>query len=716
MGVPSDMEEILKEFLVESQENLDRLDHDLVTLEGDPASQEALASVFRTIHTVKGTCGFLGFGKLESVSHVGESLLARLRDGELRLTPEITSGLLALVDAVRAMLASIEASGEEGAGDYQALIARLTHLQHPEDAPLPVEEAPAVPAPGPAPAAAPEAAHAIRVGVPLLERLMNLAGELVLTRNRLLQLTATSDDAALTATTQRLNAVTTELQERVMETRMQPIAVLWRKLPRLVRDVAQVCGKRVRLEMTGEETELDRAVIEALKDPLTHLIRNAIDHGIEAPAAREARGKSATGRVALRALHESGQITIEIADDGGGIDPERVRARARERRLLAPEEAARLSDREALRLIFLPGLSTAEAVTTISGRGVGMDVVRANIERIGGTIDVASAPGLGTTLTIKIPLTLAIVPALIVTAGGQRYAIPESNLVELVQLGAAQAPAAIEHVHDAPVYRLRGTLLHLVFLNRALGLEPAAGPRGPAGGPVDIAVLRAGTVDFGLVVDAIEDSEEIVVKPLAEVLRGLSAYAAATILGDGGIGLILDIAGLARSAGLDGVTVASEAAPATVAAPKVEARAGILLVAAPGGTRAALPLGRVARLETIPRAAVEHAGGREVVQYRGRILPLVRLADILGDPGVAAAAEASLLPVVVCADGDRDAGLVVGRILDIVDEPLALARGDGRPGIAGAAVVAGQVTEVLDVAGVVRGAAVGPAAAEARPA
>ncbi len=708
MSDAGDMEDILKEFLAESSENLDQLDRDLVTLETDPASREVLGRVFRAIHTLKGTCGFFGFGRLESVAHVGESLLGRLREGELAMTPDIASGLLALVDAVRQMVRSIEASGREGDGDYAALIALLTGLR--EDRPA-APAAPAAERPSIEPSTAERTSpRGIRVDAALLDHLVNLAGELVLARNRMVQLTAGLANPTLAATAQRLNAITTELQERVMEARMQPIDVLWRTLPRLVRDVARVCGKPVRLETAGSETRLDRALLEAIKDPVTHLVRNAIDHGIEAPAVREARGKPAEGRLSLRASHESGHVVVEIADDGGGIDPERIRARARERGLLAPEQAARLSDGEAQRLIFLPGFSTAETVTTISGRGVGMDVVRANIERIGGTIDLDSAPGRGTRVTIRIPLTLAVIPALIVATDGHRYAIPEANLVELIHLDPEAARDHLEDVHGAPVYRLRGALLPLVSLRRALALPERDGP-----GPLDIAVLQSERRQLGLIVDDVLDTEEIVVKPLGESLAALAPYAAATLLGDGSVGIILDVAGLARSvfrhdeplpepAGATGTRSAAAAHPGDA----------VLLVTAPGGDRVALPVGVVSRIETIPAASIERVAGREVLQYRDAVLPLVRLTDVLAadapPPGAAS------VQVVVCASGGRSVGLIVESVLDIVREPLALGQPGGRPGVLGSAVIDRRVTQVLDAGGLVRAAGedhVPPAAAGA---
>jgi two-component system chemotaxis sensor kinase CheA len=480
-------DDIVREFLVESSENLDLLDRELINLEKDPGNRGTLASIFRTLHTIKGTCGFLGFTKLESVAHVGENLLSKLRDGELALTPEMTTALLAMVDAIRQMLASVEATGNEGERNDQELIQTLTRILQgsagaakaegltPPPAPAEVAPAELVVAPTAAVAASPvevavaappvvEAApktegkpeHAehsadhgpaptiesgaqsqsrtaasessIRVDVTLLDKLMNLVGELVLARNQILQFSNAAEDAGLLAPSQRLNLITTELQEGVMKTRMQPIGNIWSKFPRTVRDVATMCGKQVRIEMEGKETELDKTIVEAIKDPLTHIVRNSVDHGIEKPEKRVAVGKPAEGRLLLRAYHEGGQVIIEISDDGGGLDSERIRRKAVEKGLITPEQAARMGEREGVNLIFLPGFSTAEKVTNVSGRGVGMDVVKTDIEKIGGTVDVQSKPGAGTTVRMKIPLTLAIIPALIVTSGGDRYAIPQISL------------------------------------------------------------------------------------------------------------------------------------------------------------------------------------------------------------------------------------------------------------------------------------------------
>jgi two-component system chemotaxis sensor kinase CheA len=563
----------------------------------------------------------------------------------------------------------------------------------------------------------------IRVDVGLLDKLMTLVGELVLARNQIIQFSTSQEDAGFLGTVQRLNLLTTELQAGVMKTRMQPIGNVWQKFPRVVRDLAVACGKQVRLDMEGQETELDKTIIEAIRDPLTHLVRNAIDHGIEPPEARKTGGKPAEGLLALHAFHESGKVIIEIADDGGGIDPQRVRDKAIRVKVITPEEAARLSDRELVNLIFLPGFSTADQVTHFSGRGVGMDVVRTNIERIGGAVDVESRPGRGTTVKMKIPLTLAIIPALTVAAGGERYCIPQVSLLELVRLEGEQARRGVEQIHGAPVYRLRGNLLPLVHLDQQLQVEPTR----PPGGEVNIVVLQADDRQFGLVVDAIHDTEEIVVKPLQKQLKAATAFAGATIMGDGRVALILDVVGLAQRANV--VTAARGRAlterAAAAADESAARRQSLLLFAATDGSRMAIPLDQVARLEEFPRDALERTGSQAVVQYRGEILPLLDVARALRRlaraDGPRARARANGRPrdngesggdttqVIVYAGAGRRVGLVVGGILDIVAEEVATRSRANRPGVLYTAVVQGRVTEFLDVAAVLGAGSPDPA-------
>ncbi|HEX3757397.1 MAG TPA: chemotaxis protein CheA [Kofleriaceae bacterium] len=767
-----DMADVVREFLGESRENLDQIDLDLVALENSPEDGSIVARIFRAIHTVKGTCGFLGFTRLEAVSHAGENVLSALRDEEIAPTPMMTTVLLAMVDVIRGLLTQIETTGEEGQGDYSVLIEQLTMLYRggtpalgSDAAPAPATAAPEPPAaaPEPTPVAAPlppvaaptpaappllspaaapahEAAPAaespagetsIRVDVALLDKLMNLVGELVLARNQILQLTGRTGDATVISATQALNLITSELQEGVMKTRMQPIGNIWNKFPRVVRDLARSCDKRVELVMEGESTELDKTLIEAIKDPLTHLVRNAVDHGIELPDRRVAAGKPAQGRLLLRAFHEGGQVNIEVTDDGAGLDAERIRDKAIERGLLTVDQAARMTEREMFRLIFLPGFSTAPKITNVSGRGVGMDVVRTNIERIGGTIDLQGTKGAGTTIKIKIPLTLAIIPALVVASGDNRYAIPQASLLELIRLEGEEAVTAVEMLYGTPVYRLRGKLLPLVYLGDALGQPAPAGLGDPAGGDpprepeVHIVVLRADDRQFGLVVESVHDTEEIVVKPLGKHLKGVPVFAGATIMGDGKVALILDVLGLAKRSRVIAESQERARLDHAVAVATVDGddQQTMLLFRSPDDGRMAIPLSRVARLEEFPRTMLERVGHELLVQYRGEIMPVVELASLVPErrtapraaatPATPAPDDTGPVQVVVFSHDGAHIGLVVEQILDIVEDSLANPRPPGRPGVLGAVVIAGRVTELLDVEAVLRRAQPGAAWAEA---
>src|ERR1700730_896480 len=766
--------DIVQDFLVESYENLDRLDRDLVGLEKNPHDREALAGVFRTIHTIKGTCGFLGFNKLEKVAHVGENLLTRLRDGQLTLNPELTTALLGMVDAVRQMLGSIEVSGGEGERDDTKLIALLTRMQQRPEAPGTSEVAP-----GPDPtseatalapsigdilmqragvtqaeillavekqkegarrrmceilveqgaarpadvadalrvqqssrAAATASDSTIRVDVGLLDKVMNLVGELVLARNQVLQFASRMKDTTFLATSQRLNLITTELQAGLIKTRMQPIGNIWGQFPRTVRDVALGCGKEVAIEMEGKETELDKTIIEAIKDPLTHLVRNSVDHGIELPEDRVKAGKDRTGRLILRAFHEGGQVNIEISDDGAGLNADRIRKKAVERGLITGEQAARLTEREIFNLIFLPGFSTAEKVTKVSGRGVGMDVVKTNVEKIGGTVDVQSTLGRGTTVRVKIPLTLAIIPALVVTCGGDRYAIPQVSLLELVRLGPDEVAKGIELVHGVPVYRLRERLLPLVYLNQELKLAADQRPATERDGAVNIVVLRADERQFGLVVDEINDTEEIVVKPLRKQLKSVKTFAGSSIMGDGKVALILDVLGLAQRAG---VVTETRNRALTEKVTELPATAGekqtFLLFAGPGDCRMAIPLSTLARLEEFPVAQVEMSGSQWVTQYRGQILPLVRLDVVLEERRsrlralqARPTADGGRIQALVLNQDGHSFGLVVERILDIVEDRADVKSAATRASVLYSVVIGDRVTELLDIPAILRSA------------
>jgi two-component system chemotaxis sensor kinase CheA len=739
------VDEITEEFLLESLEAVDQLDRDLVSLEAAPSEKEVLSRIFRALHTIKGTCGFLGFTILERVTHAGESLLSRLRDGELAFNEEIASALLGTVDAIRAMLESIQTQEKDGDEEYVALVAtlkrlveqppakllsivpalatsakktpkkrartavRLAVLAPPEEEPQPLEpvQAPehALPErsePTTAVHSAPKNAPAetVRIDVHLLDRLMDLAGELVLTRNQVREIQLGADNAALSTASQRLNLVTTGLQEGIMLMRMQPVEYLFGKFPRMVRDIAKQCGKLARVELSGNDAELDRTLLEAIKDPLTHLIRNAVDHGIEPPEARLAKGKAAEGVVCVRAVHQSGHVSIEISDDGAGIPLDRVRDKAIAKGLLSQERANQLSPSECANLIFLPGLSTANAVTNVSGRGVGMDVVKTNVERLGGTVEVETELGKGSSFRLKLPLTLAIIPALIVESAGERYAIPQVHLQELVLLDRSKQK--LETVYDAPVFRLRDRLLPIVFLGECLAQanrsECSLRPKS------HLAVLQVNGLLFGLAVDRVIDQQEIVVKPLSALLQNIPLYSACTILGDGRVVLILDAAGIAQRSHL---TTTQAGAYTVDAARDPQQRANgpvssFLLISEGTGPRLALPLEGVTRLETVPRSHIEQSGESEVLQYQGEIIPLHRLGALLPVPRAestdAAGQPLDYANVVIVANGRGSVGIMVSDVIDVVDLESIPQNPVNTAGVLGSMVVNDRVTDVLSIA------------------
>lgn len=791
--------EALREFLVESYDNLEQLERDLMSLERNSGASEIINSAFRNIHTIKGTAGFLGFSKLEKVTHVAENLLGSIRSGKTELDSEISGGLFKMIDAVRSILSNIERQSNEGEENIDTLVADLIALgdDAPQQAseskaetkskgkaapkkrtaksgsaatapagstgkptaatlkinaetnvatatqPLRVAEIPKETAPSQLaqaatikaeaaskaakpsspqvssseqvsgseqapPAAAQKAGKidsdvsaadsTIRVDVALLDKLMTCVGELVLARNQILQFTNGKVESELHSTSQRLNIITTELQEGVMKTRMQPIGNVWSKFPRLVRDLAVICEKQVRIEMEGKETELDKTIIEAIKDPLTHLVRNTVDHGIERPEVRLEKGKPAEGCLTLRAYHEGGQVNIEICDDGAGLNFERIKAKAIERGLMTVEQIARMADRDVGNLIFLPGFSTAEKVSNVSGRGVGMDVVKTNIEKIGGTVDLQSQPGHGTTIKIKIPLTLAIIPALIVSNDGNRYAIPQVNLLELVRLDGDQVKNGIEWIQGSPVYRLRGRLLPLVYLREQLMTKADEAAEAEA---LNIVVLRADDRQFGLVVDRISDTEEIVVKPLSKQLKGVSVYSGTTIMGDGRVALILDVMGLAHASKvISGVRDRSVVEHMGRENANRSHLQSFLVLRVGENRRYALPLDQVTRLEKIDTSIVERADQQEVVQYRGEILPLIRLSECMGVSSLLE--DATLMDVVVYTEDSRSVGLVVDQIVDIVESELTNTRATQRAGLISSAVIHGHVTDLLDLPAVIR--------------
>ncbi|MCY2975830.1 MAG: chemotaxis protein CheW [Planctomycetota bacterium] len=733
--------ETLREYLIESHDNLQQIEESLTLIEHNPHDKNVLNAIFRMVHTIKGSAGFIGFVKIEAITHAVENLLSDISRGESQFDREVSNSLFGAIDLVRKHLEAIEnlkCESDINSEDFITKVKSLqrTNVEHKSEKALP--PSPAHTAVSPAPVAAipedtsvslhpndaiPKAANSIvaplprsapapndsnssnaasdstiRVDVALLDKLMTRVGELVLSRNRIMQCSNALQDGELQSATNHLNLITTELQEGVMKTRMQPIGTVWNKFPRLVRDLASMCGKSVRITMEGKETELDKTIIEAIKDPLTHLVRNNVDHGIEKPEDRVANGKPAEGCLSLRAYHEGGQVNIEISDDGSGLNFDRIKAKALEKGLISPDQATRLNDHETAQLIFLPGFSTAEKVSNVSGRGVGMDVVKTNIEQIGGTVDLQSKTGHGTTVKIKIPLTLAIIPALIVANHGNRFAIPQVNLLELVRLNVSETSPKIEWIQGSPVYRLRGRLLPLAYLHKVLkAKQPSQAPSDC----ISIVVLRVDDHQFGLVVDQILDTEEIVVKPLATQLKGVNVYSGATIMGDGKVGLILDVLGLSVSSR---VLSKDRSRSHFDAASRSQESSGLnqtLLVLGTGGNRRlAIPISQVARLEKVPTSTIEYTNNQEVVQYRGHILPLIRLANVLGIADDTVPID-DLLNVIVYIENGRNYGLVVSRVVDIVKTTDEVSEASQCEGLLGSMILQGYVTDLVDLPSII---------------
>jgi two-component system chemotaxis sensor kinase CheA len=705
------IDESVREFLIEGHENLAQIEQLMLMMESGSTHEsrsEAVQSAFRLLHSIKGAAGFLGLRQLEALSHGAESLLARFRSREL--VPDAThfAWLLKAVDGLKALLGAIENTGSDEAS--QAQVASILRDLEPRQGGPPAKAKPAQASPAiqsspeiaalhlaePPPSGVdkqpePEVAVAgasmladatVRIGVETIDRLMALASELVLARNRIVRAAESIEDAGYQAATRQLNLVTSELQEVVMRTRMQPISSVWGKLPRMVRDLSRQLGKHCRIDLEGGDTELDKTLLESIKSPLTHLARNAVDHGIEPPANRLAMGKPAEGRVLLRASHEAGQVTVEMTDDGRGIDAAKVRSKAVAQRLATPDDISRLSDSQVMQLVFMPGFSTADRVTEVSGRGVGMDVVKSSIESLGGSIDLTSVMGHGTTVRLRLPLTLAIIKAVIVRAGAAHVALPQAGIVELMRLDTEKSVRALTRVGGGIYLRFRSEMLPLIDMAAILGCPGAAG----ADEAFSVVVVHAEKRQFALKVDRILDSQEIVVKPLPTLLKGIPSYSGTTLLGDGSIALIVDPVGVARLAGLHGRR--GESAPSDAKSAEASENRPLLLVESTRARLQAIPLDAVDRLEEIPRDKLELVGDRTVVQYRGGILPIFDMGASAPRPLEMSADGPSRIAVVVHRAAEGLVGLAVSRIIDTV-----AASG---PGADGLVIVRGSVAQLLD--------------------
>src|SRR6202048_3658492 len=769
------MDDLLREFLTETSESLDTVDNQLVRFEQDPNNARILDNIFRLVHTIKGTCGFLGLPRLEALAHAVETLMGKFRDG-MPVTAEAVTLILSSIDRIKEILGGLEATEAEPEGNDQDLIVKLHELVErgvaamfapaslvgtasaPPIAPAPAKPAAvaaaaaeeqgtlvaqtlvrplrpgevsldelerafretttgvAAPARRAAPAAAesaaapkeaapkeakpvakkavadPEAAdgdrvanQSIRVNVDTLEHLMTMVSELVLTLNQLLEISRRHEDTEFKVPLQRLSNVTAELQEGVMKTRMQPIGNAWQKLPRIVRDLSSELHKQIELEMHGADTELDRQVLDLIKDPLTHMVRNSADHGLETPAERLAAGKPEQGTIRLSAYHEGGHIIICIADNGRGLNTERTQAKAVQNGPVSESDLEKMTEAQIHKFIFAPGFSTAAAVTSVSGRGVGMDVVRTNIDQIGGTIDIKSVAGEGCSVTIKIPLTLGLVSALIVEAAGDRFAIPQLAVVELVR-ARANSEHRIERIKDTAVLRLRNKLLPLMHLKKLLKIDD-----GSSSDPENgfIVVTQVGSQTFGIVVDGVFHTEEIVVKPMSTKLRHIALFSGNTILGDGAVIMIIDPNGIAQAIGtLDSDETADEAEVRGAAADKM---VSMLVFRAGSPELKAVPLSLVTRLEEIDCKKIEFSNGRHLVQYRGHLMPLVRVDE------TARIRTEGTQPLLVFSEGGRSMGLAGHEIVDIVEDKLDIEVTSSVPGVLGSAIVKGQATEIIDV-------------------
>lgn len=800
------MDDLIVEFLTETNESLEELDQDLVNLEQNPNDKDLLGKIFRLMHTIKGTCGFLGLPRLEKVAHHAENVLGRFRDGDLEVTPGYVTLIFESIDQIKYIVGEIEETGGEPEGSDAELIGRLDAAYEGKDvsgnasnvgesSPAPVVEAEhegsaepekglapgevsieeleaafaaapgmegivnpadeakandaaAAPPPPPPPKkeeleqkAAPEkkpvtSTQTLRVNVDVLENLMTMVSELVLTRNQLLQIVRSHGETEFSAPLQRLNHVVSDLQEGVMKTRMQPIGNAWSKLPRIIRDLSIELNKKIELEMKGQDTELDRQVLEMIKDPLTHMVRNSGDHGIEGPEDRVAAGKPETGRILLNAFHEGGHIIIQITDDGKGLSEDKIKAKILQNELATEEELADMSTQQIQQFIFKAGFSTAEAVTSVSGRGVGMDVVRTNIEKIGGSIELKSTEGKGSTFTIKIPLTLAIVSALIVEASGERFAIPQLAVRELVMI-SENSENQIEYIKGVPVFRLRDRLLPLISLNKILGLSTEhikveeqqiknvakdcdegdikksqsnhddceisddlkeaqnKMRKASQNNNLYIVIAQVGAYDFGIIVDRVFDTEEIVVKPVSQMLKGLNLFSGNTILGDGSVIMILDPNGIANASGsLDSSADSQDSAGTEAETHKsdTDKKTSLLLFDVGDNTPKAVPLSLVARLENINTKDIEYSSGQMMVQYRGSLMPLVTFNNNISMD------SDTEKPVLVFADKEQSMGIIVNDIIDIIEERVDVQLSARQNGLLGSAIINEHATDVVDIA------------------
>jgi len=726
-------EDILQDFLVEAKEGITNLEEGFIELEKDKKNIEILKALFRTMHSLKGAAGFFGFKTLESIAHFSEDILSKLRDGLIEPDEDIIDILLKAVDHIKYIIGYIEENKAEPIEDkildflvelsnFNEKLKKRIQEKPKEEKPeeikaeekkeeikeeeivkeevkeekeikeekkeiKPVKEVKKEKKEEPATIPQIEFTETyIKVDVKLLDQLMNLAGELVLARNRVVQLSQKIMDEDLTRSVQALSMITTEMQETIMKTRMQPIGMVFNKFPRIVRDLSKALGKKVNLHLEGTETELDRSIIEAIKDPLTHLVRNAVDHGIEPPEERIELNKPAEGVLILRAYQEGGQVIIEIEDDGRGIDVEKIRQKAVEKGFLTQEEATLASEKELLSLIFKPGFSTAETVTQLSGRGVGMDVVKTNIEKLGGSIEINTVRGKGTTVKIKIPLTLAIIPALIVTSGDYRYAIPQVNLKELVNI---QPEKDLLKVGNTEFYRLRGEIIPVLRLSEVLKSN------GKGENQKNLVILTTGEKFIGLLVDKIFASEEIVVKPLGKWFKNIPIYSGATIMGDGKLALILDVIGLSQFIGISMEEVEKKYETTVIKTKTSSEETIFLLLFDVGEDRLALPIALISRLDKIKANEIQISGGKEIIIYKDEVIPIIRLENYLPLQSISSQEEYNVL---FFTERNKTCGILCSKIVGTLETTLEVEEGIyNHPGILGHRIINGKTVLFIDI-------------------
>ncbi len=713
------MEDLVKEFIDETMESITEMDVDLVKLEQNPNNQELLSRVFRLMHTIKGTCGFIGLVRLEKTAHSAENLLDNFRSGTMSVNEENITLLFMAIDRVRFLVTELHKSGTEPTGSDEDIIQAIeAYMRNYTSGSSPTQEesvAESIPqvqesisepvkeqvkkevSQEPTLENAPQEKQTeyLRVQMSVLENMINMVSELVLTRNQLLQLSRHEESSAMKTPLHRLNRIVSDLQDNVMKTRMQPIGNAWVKLPRIVRDLSTELKKKINLEMIGEETELDRQVLELIKDPLTHMIRNSCDHGIETPEDRVTKGKREQGTIRLEAYHEGGYIVIRISDDGKGLNKDFIAKKAVEKGLIDANKAKDLTEKQVFNLIMKPGFSTAEKITNVSGRGVGMDVVLTNIQKIGGSIDVDSKVDGGTSFVIHIPLTLAIISALIVEIDNHRYAIPQMSIQELLSLRYSNKDV-VEYINNKPVLRLRDKIIPLLDSNslfRKQGSEIDI----DAAKEKSIVILNSGSSCYGVIVDKIFDTEEVVIKSVSSVLKDVGIFSGNTILGDGQVIMIIDPAAIVRIFNVEkeGSNAETSIMNRIEHTKQIASETASMLVFRAGeGLPKAMPLALISRLHVFRSQDVKKSGDKMLVEYNGDLLELLLIEKSSQNLGAG-----DVMTLILSDDrSESRLGLIIDTVIDIVEDKLHLNASTARPGFLGSMLLKDQTVDIIDIA------------------